>query len=109
MPHLMIRNVKKDDFVGKVKELSKKLTEVIKCPEDWITISHVESTTTFVAGEDMTNENVFVEIKWFERPKEIQDKVAQICNETFKEDGRDVMINFVILTKDRYYENGETC
>ncbi len=109
MPHLMIRNIKKDDFTAKVKDLSKKLTEVIGCPEDWITISYVENTLTYVAGEDKTNENVFIEIKWFERTKEMQDAVAKICDDTFKEEGRDIMINFVILTKDRYYEDGINC
>ncbi len=107
MPHLVIRNVKKEDFTSKVKDLSKKLTEIIGCPEDWITISYVENTLTYIAGEDMTDENVFVEVKWFERPQEMKDVVQKVINDTFAKEGRDIMIIFSTLTKENYYENGE--
>ncbi len=109
MPHLVIRNVKKDDFTSKVKDLSKQLTEVIGCPEEWITISYVENTLTYIAGEDMTEKNVFVEVKWFERPQEKKDQVSKIINNTFAKEGRDIMIIYSILTKENYYENGELC
>ncbi len=107
MPHLVIRNVKKDDFTSKVKELSRKITEIVGCPEDWITISYVENTLTYVAGEDMTEENVFVEVKWFDRPQEMKIEVQKVINDTFAKDGRDIMIIFSILTKENYFENGE--
>ncbi len=109
MPHLEIKNVKKEDFIAKVPALSKELTEIIGCPEDWITISYTEGTLTFVEGIDRTYDNVFVEIKWFARPDEMKQKVAQAIDKAFKADGRDIMVNFVTLTKDSYLENGDFC
>ncbi len=107
MPHLVIKNVKKDEFTTQVKDLSKKLTEIIGCPEDWITISYAGETLTYIAGEDMTDENVFVEVKWFDRPQEMKIVVQKIINDAFAKEGRDIMIIFETLTKENYFENGE--
>ncbi len=109
MPHLVIRNVKKDDFTTKVKDLSKQISEIISCPEEWITFSYVENTLTYIAGEDKTDENVFVEVKWFDRPQDKKDKVSKVIDDAFKQEGRDIMIIYSILTKENYYENGELC
>lgn len=107
MPHLTIRNVEKKEITSSVKELSRKLTEIVGCPEDWITISYIENSYTYIAGEDMTNQNVFVEIKWFERPQDVKIKVQKLVNDTFAKDDRDIMIIFETLTKENYFENGE--
>ncbi len=106
MPHLIIKNVRKDEFTSKVDKLSKELTDVIGCQEDWITISYVENTLTYVAGVDETLNNVFVDVRWFPRPEEIKARVAQIISDTFKCEGRDVMVIFEILIKENYFENG---
>lgn len=107
MPHVTIRNVEKKEVIANVKELSKKLTEIIGCPEEWITISYIENTLTYIAGENLTDDNVFVEIKLFERPEEVKFEVQKVISDTFKKEGRDIMINYVILTKESYFENGE--
>lgn len=107
MPHLIIRNIEKDDFTSKVSKLSKDLTKIIGCPEDWITISYVENTLTFVEGVDRTLDNVFVEVKWFDRPDEVKLKVANLINDTFTKNERDIMITFATLTNDIYFENGK--
>ncbi len=106
MPHLVFKNVEKEVFVSKVQEFSKKATEIIGCPEDWITINHDGNMLTYVAGEEMTANNIFVEVSWFDRPKETKDKLAMLINDTFKKDNCDIMITFKILTKETYYENG---
>ncbi len=106
MPHLTIKNLKKEEFTSKVAKLSKELTDVIGCQEDWITISYVENTVTYVEGVDETLNNVFVDVKWFPRPEEMKSKVAQILSDTFKSEGRDVMVYFEILIKENYFENG---
>lgn len=109
MPHLEIKNVEKKELVSKIGKLSKELTEVIGCPEDWITISYLENNITFVEGSDKTFDNVFVEIKWFNRPNEIKHKVSEIIYNIFAKEGRDVMVNFVELIKEDYFENGNLC
>ncbi len=106
MPHLTIRKIKKEEFTSKVEKLSKELTETIGCPEDWITISYLENNLTFVAGKDETLNNVFVDVRWFPRPDEMKAKVAKLIDDTFKCEGRDVMVIFEILVKENYFENG---
>ncbi len=106
MPHLTIKNIKKEEFINKVEKLSKELTETIGCPEDWITISLIENNVTYVAGKDETFNNIFVDVRWFPRPEEMKAKVAKIINDTFKFDGRDIIVIFEILVKESYFENG---
>ncbi len=108
MPHLVFRNIEKDVFVDRVKEFSKKATAIIGCPEDWITLSYIDNSLTYVCGEDQTSNNIFVEVNWFERPKEIKDSLAKLINDSFKKDNSDIIIVFKILDKENYYENGET-
>ena len=51
-----------------------------------------------------------VQVWWFERPMEIQDKVAKYLHNQFEKMGFYAdQISFHIFEEDRYYENGEKC
>ncbi len=106
MPHLVFKNVEKEVFVSKAEEFTKKATEVIGCPEDWITLTYVGDTLTFCECKEMTDSNMFVEVNWFDRPQEIKDNLSMLIHNTFKKDGRDIMIIYNTLTRENYYENG---
>ncbi len=106
MPHLIIRNLKKDEFTSKVEKLSKELTATIGCPEDWITINFIDNSITYVAGTDETINNIFVDVRWFPRADEMKANVAKIINDTFASEGRDVIVIFENLIKENYFENG---
>lgn len=106
MPHLNFKNIERNKVKQLCKELTPQLAKEIDCPEDWITFSHMESQT-FVQGED-NDDIVFVNVEWFPRTQEVQDKVASVLHNGVVETGsKEVVIIFNELKKEAYYEEGQ--
>ena len=106
MPHLNFKNIERNKVKQLCKELTPQLAKEIDCPEDWITFSHMESQT-FVQGEE-NDDIVFVNVEWFPRTQEVQDKVASVLHNGVVETGaKEVVIIFHDLKKEAYYEEGQ--
>lgn len=106
MPHLNFKNIERNKVKQLCNDLTAQLAKVIECPEDWITFNHIDSQT-FVQGVE-NDEIVFVNVEWFPRTQEVQDKVASIIHNGATGTGaKEVVIIFHDLKKESYYEEGQ--
>lgn len=106
MPQLKVKGIE----VGKLCKISTsmidELQELLQCPRNYFIIENVNST--FIMDGGTVNGYPVVEISWFDRGQEIQDKVAKIVTDYVHNIGySDVDIIFYVLDEKRYYENGK--
>lgn len=90
------------------KELTDRIQEVVGCPRDHIVLECVHSD--FIDNEVVkdTNNWPFVEVDYFERPRDVQTKVAKVLYEGLKAVGYPHSdIHFRYLQPSNYYEDGE--
>lgn len=106
MPQIKMRGIEIDLIQKLSKQLIHELAVITQSPRDDFTLELINST--FVLDGEIVQGYPFVEIAWFDRGQEIQDKVAQTISQLINEaDYPSVDIMFTILEKSRYYENGE--
>lgn len=105
MPMLKFRGISTEEVKRESKELVDKLAEVIECPRDYFTLEMINSTYIF-DGEEVEQPSL-VEVSWFDRGLEIQDKVANIITEHFKGEREYLEVFFNKLEARNYYENGK--
>ena len=88
------------------KELIDELQELVQCPRDYFTIE-VDQAVYIKDGEIVEGAPV-VEVSWFDRGQEIQDKAAKIITKHINYiEYPNVDVIFFTLNESRYYENGE--
>lgn len=106
MPALKLKSIDPKKAITISKILIDELQETIKCPRDYFTIELIQSK--FIIDGGYVEGPQVVEISWFDRGQETQDKVAKIITKHINSIGyENVDIIFHILEKSRYYENGE--
>lgn len=106
MPQIKMRGIEIDPIRKLSKQLIDELAVLTQSPRDDFTLELINST--FVLDGEIVPGYPFVEIAWFDRGQEIQDKAAQTISKLINEAGYpSVDIMFTILEKSRYYENGE--
>lgn len=106
MPQLKIRGIEKEKIVNVSTELVNELSQLVNCSREDFTIELIESTYVFDGKE--ISPYPFIELAWFDRGQETQDKVAGIITNKFKEQGiQELDLMFVILEKNKYYYNGK--
>ncbi|WP_345197622.1 DUF1904 domain-containing protein [Kistimonas scapharcae] len=108
MPHVRIRGVQKNQVMMISTELVDSLSELVGCPRDHFTLEHIPSTFIFEGQEDAGYP--FVEMHWFNRGPEVQDKVAASLTQMIRQvtsETTDIAIIFHQLIEQDYYENGE--
>jgi hypothetical protein len=106
MPALKLKAIDENKALSVSKQLIDELQELIQCPRDYFSIELVQSKFImdgiFVEGPQM------VDVYWFDRGQETQDKAAKIITKYINSIGyKSVDIIFYSLEKDKYYENGE--
>ena len=83
MPHIIIKGMS----IADVQKISKKMIDeleiIIDCPREYFTLEVAEST--FIVDGEMVSKDPFVQINWFDRGQEVQDKTVaaiteHICN-----------------------------
>ncbi|NMM64520.1 DUF1904 domain-containing protein [Clostridium sp. P21] len=106
MPQIKIRGIQKEKILPISTELITQLKNIIGCPENYFTIEHIPSS--FIKNGSLTEGYPFIEVAWFDRGQEIQDKVAE-CITTFIHNigCNDVDIFFTVFKENCYYENGK--
>lgn len=106
MPQIKVRGIDKEKILPINTKLINELTNIIGCPENYFTIEHIPSV--FIKNGLIDNGYPFIEVAWFDRGQQIQDKVAQ-CITTFIHNigYKDVDIFFTVFKENNYYENGK--
>lgn len=106
MPHIRFRAIDSKDVQKLSASLTPALAKSMGTSEDNFTFELLH-TDFFALGKKITS-YPFVEVFWFERPKEVQDLSARIITEQIKAlcKAEDVVVIFQILQKSSYYENG---
>ena len=106
MPQIKARNIKKEDLCKISKPLVDELQNMLGCPRDYFTIELIHST--FIQDGDVTDGYPYVEIAWFDRGQETQNKVAKLITSHLQKVGyENVDVFFTLFQKNSYYENGE--
>lgn len=106
MPMLKFKGIKVEDVCTISKELIDELKELIGCPRDYFSLEVVKSI--YVRDGEIVDGPSVVEVAWFDRGQEIQDKVAKVITKYIKSIGySELDVIFHVLEENRYYENGE--
>lgn len=109
MPRFIFKNIPVDEVKKLSQELVAKSAEIIDCPEDWITFEHIENKI-FFQQTDVTSDSIFLEISWFKRSQDVQDKLAtylyNTLNTTYNQE-KEITLIFNTLEEANYYEDGK--
>ncbi|QLY24350.1 DUF1904 domain-containing protein [Bdellovibrio sp. KM01] len=107
MPHLRFRGMKEEHVSELSQSLVKDLAQSIETSEDNFSFELIQ--TQYFSKGNRGGAYPFVEVLWFQRSQEIQDKSAKIITEKIKKlcPQDDIAVVFVPLAKNSYYENGE--
>ncbi|MEQ8154546.1 MAG: DUF1904 domain-containing protein [Clostridiaceae bacterium] len=106
MPALKFKAIEPAKVIEISKELIDELEELIKCPRSSFSIEVDEST--YIIDGVFCEGCPKVEVAWFDRGQEVQDKAALIITNKVRAAGcTDVDVIFTVLEKNRYYENGK--
>ena len=105
MPMLRIKGIPQEEVIKESKELIDELVEIIECPRDYFTIELINNT--FIFDGKVTAAPTIIEVAWFDRGQEVQDKAAIAITKYFKKDREYLDVVFQALEHKCYYENGE--
>jgi hypothetical protein len=106
MPALRFRAIDMNKALTMSKLMIDDLQELIQCPREYFSIEVVNSS--FIMDEKIVEGLPVVEVSWFDRGHDIQDKAAMIITKYISQLGyKNVDVIFQALEKSRYYENGE--
>lgn len=108
MPFFRFHFVETSRLAGVSRLMADRIQQAVGCPREHIVFELIHSGVveegTVKAGQTWP----FVEVEYFERPREIQHEVARIVYECLKIAGYpDADIHFRYLQTENYYENGE--
>ena len=106
MPALRLRAIDSKKVLTISKDLIDELHELIQCPRNYFSIEIAQSS--FIMDGEFVEGPTAVDVSWFERGQEIQDKSAKIITKYINSIGyENVDVIFHTLVENRYYENGE--
>ncbi len=106
MPKITFRGVETEDVKLISQELIEELSAITGTPASAFTLEVIESVA-ISNGRQVTG-YPFVEVCWFDRPQDLQNRAAAVISTYLKRVGcDDSRILFTILIKNRYYKNGE--
>ncbi len=92
---------------GKLAEVSRRITdqvqEVLECPREHIVLEIIHSDIV-CDGTITCGEWPFVEVSYFERPRKLQDRVAEIVKICLQQVGyKNADVYFLYLNRQNYY------
>ncbi|GAB6159236.1 DUF1904 domain-containing protein [Desulfotomaculum varum] len=106
MPQIKIRGMSLEKICSVSQEMLSQLQQIIDCPKEDLTLEYIP--TTFISDGKPAAGYPFVEVAWFDRGQEIQDRVAETITNLIRGAGyAGVDVIFTIFEKHRYYENGK--
>lgn len=106
MPQIKIRGIEPAQVCKISLEMVDNLAPIIGCPREYFVIECIHSTA--VKDGEIIPSTPFVEVMWFDRGQEIQDKVAKEITTHIQSLGiADIDVAFLTFERRSYYENGE--
>lgn len=107
MPHIRIRAMTQEQVATLSQKVVKNLAKLIETGEDNFTFELID--TRYFQNGQAVKSYPFVEVFWFARSKEIQDRTAAYLTEQIKSltPKEDVAVVFRELKPSAYYENGK--
>lgn len=107
MPQIIVKGMNEEQCCTLAKTAAPQLAQICECPSDWFVFDLVPSK--FFTENGATPHYPVVQVWWFERPLEVQDKVADCLHSLIGEMGFcDDQISFHLFAGKDYYENGES-
>ena len=108
MPQIIIKGITEEQCAALSVKAAPDLAKICNCPSDWFVFDLLHSR--FYDENGRIKPTPVVQVWWFRRPMEIQDKVARYLHKQFESMGFYAdQISFHIFEEDSYYENGEKC
>ncbi len=105
MPQLWVRGIPLQKLKACHKPLFSELAEICECETDNFSIEFWEGIT--LQFDDHAPSFPFVEVKWFDRGREVRDRFAQSVSRYLFDVGvHNVEIAFICYEKDAYYADG---
>jgi len=103
MPHLLIRGVAPEQVRAVSAKLAEELAEICACPPDHFAMECLATTAAFGGYP-------FVEVAWFDRGREAQDRFARAVDRHLREalGLPELEIAFRTYRRRDYYANGES-
>ncbi|TOF06759.1 pseudouridine synthase [Vibrio parahaemolyticus] len=108
MPHLRFRAVEPQAVQALSKPLTDELQPLMNSPREDFTFEYIY--TTFFSEGEVSPAYPFIEVLWFDRGQETQDKVAKVITQQVRGvvgEDIDVAVIFSALSPNAYYDNGE--
>lgn len=106
MPALKLKSIEAKKAITISKDLIDELQELIKCPRSYFSIEVDQSS--FIMDGKFVEGPPTVDVLWFDRDQEIQDKSAKLITKYINLIGyASVDVIFHTIEENRYYENGE--
>ncbi|MBI6874309.1 DUF1904 domain-containing protein [Clostridium aciditolerans] len=106
MPQIKVRGVEVSKICSVSTNMIDELENIIGCPRSYFTIECIPST--FIRDGETCEGYPFIEVVWFDRGQEVQDKVAETINNFVHQCGYEsIDIFFTVLKENSYYENGQ--
>ncbi len=101
MPNIIVKNINQETVEGFADELIGRLAEITESAPDNFTIELSQNIS-------ITPDYCFVDVYWFNRPLEMQDKVAHCITEMLLGNGVvEFDLCFHELKERKYYYNGK--
>ncbi len=106
MPQIIVKGLDEKQMMTLAKTTSNTLGSICACDANWFVF---ESTNAYFINSDGEKFNqAVVQVHWFKRSQEIQDKVAGLLDKAIKDMGFDfTQISFHLFYEEAYYEDGE--
>ena len=106
MPHIIVKGMSLVDVKKISKQMFDDLEIIIDCPREYFTLEVVDSV--FIVDGQSVLKHPFIQINWFDRGVEVQDKTAASITKHISTAGyENIDIFFVVLERTKYYENGK--
>lgn len=108
MPFFRFHFVEESRLASVSRQMAERIREVVGCPREHIVFELIHSSAIHDGIIKTEGNWPFVEVEYFERPREIQHEVARILYECLNAAGySDSDVYFRYLHSRNYYENGK--
>lgn len=105
MPQIVIKGMETKHVQTISKDMIEELQAIIQCPREYFIIEC--ANPIFIMDGNIVSNIPFIEVKWFDRGQEVQDKSAEAITKHVNGVGyNNVDIAFLTFEKNNYYENG---
>ncbi|KAB3531621.1 DUF1904 domain-containing protein [Alkaliphilus pronyensis] len=106
MPQIKVRGIQLDKLASGSEKLVNELVKIVECPKDYFELEYIQSVA--IRDGEIQDAYPFIEVAWFDRGLEIQDKVAAALTRFAHNIGvENIDIAFVTFEERKYYENGK--